>query len=1288
MLNSSSKEVRPGHFNYSSEFFAGIVVVASLSKISCSNYHKMANFLLHYLSTSSSTTIIMLNAFKLLDLSFKSEKSNKSTITWIKYTTLFQNILRSNEFFLMKSVLNMLDGYFRRSITRDNIDNFWKQFLTDEAINCLVNLNKRDDLEESSDLRYIIYQYLLLICSISKVRERLARLDSLGYILFTIDLPCLDAQVELFMTLNNLECSSSSTQINRQHVEYISMIVGRIVATLQEKERLTWTQISRVFALLSRSFVIESIESIQQDILTIVDYCISHILDSFSDSVRSGNREETESCVCDVYYMIDTLSSITGSKTLCWSLPSGYIPADLLVAVNAVDTRVASLLLHDSDSNEYKSIISNTKTKRLSSTSSSSSLSLDSNLQKYIREKFLEFDLKRMSSSTPAWYVEDISFLMDSKLYTTFHENKEAFTLLCWKLMYVLLCLRFIGVWRIIVSNNGSNSTQGLNMSKVFTSTYHLLHQLLGTHVVVQVTCLDILTLLLQNDKVIDGPSPSQVELPNDLSSLLIDHCNTTISSCQDFHSLLWKKANDSCLSLMIALSDHLAIIRREIVRTIGTIHDTIIQYSPFSTSIPLLLVFIHCTDRLVKLNDENEEKFMTLLLASLLTCSDETQVFLCHLIATISEYHPGLIYRYIGRPEVELCLRRQLKNLSLNNDQKDPQQQSRTLVKLYCVLRACTSCVKDVNPKPTWMPKPGLLFHWRVYELGLASRKLLQPSIVTLAVEAVLHARSDDDSIIVLIFAQLLAFLTALMYDVTDGILSSIQPSKNENGHPRYNPHALKDELLIHVVPLLPRPLDVITFKELDKHRKSNTTSPTTSSPASFSRQSSAKQSMYHAVYSSERSPVADKESSPTPSERSGASSTYQKILRSTGVQNLNLRRVFRSKSSTAAIMTPPKDDLSTSPPAEDTKGLRSVLRKFQSQKSMSALTSPRDGSDDTQMSAVYEFPDLFDDERGFIDLISLPSSSTENCNHGNKALEILSERTMDALFAFLCLDEMYPMSTYLRNISIFSHVPVIACVCNTMIQYRLNEVVQKRGVGILKSFAYNQIEVSSLSIHSPLALLSCMKTCGSDSDIQLHLCRIIIIIASYNDIARENILRYNIVIEIILEILKTSSNVEVLAHACQAITSLAQSPRHVVIITMAASMINKASPKAQPSAGVYIAPDISGPSASHESTASMSQHPTVIFNLIIELFKKYPMEKRIQVEGLKALVALASHSDLASSYLENDEVVIVILRRTYKFLHDLGKHDEKLYPDYTREDIASLLHQHRFKGDKCSLM
>ena len=282
------------------------------------------------------------------------------------------------------------------------------------------------------------------------------------------------------------------------------------------------------------------------------------------------------------------------------------------------------------------------------------------------------------------------------------------------------------------------------------------------------------------------------------------------------------------------------------------------------------------------------------------------------------------------------------------------------------------------------------------------------------------------------------------------------------------------------------------------------------------------------------------------------------------------------------------------------------------------------------------------------------------------NIACELLSERTIDALYAFLCLEEMFPMSTYLCNISIFQYVPIIACICNTMITYQTNEMIQKRGLNIIKCFAFNQIELSSIAMHSPLALLSCMKLYHTEVEYQIILCRILIIISSVDEFARENILRYNIhdyLVEILTNDISNKANnnknsnnnsnsnqiEEAIYYTCLTITALSQSIRNVYMLTMGGGC--------------------------------------PVYQSIIHVLSKYTESKKIQIEGYRSLITLSTYSEEILLQMESNDFDLQTIKKTKRFIFELLKYD-KLFPEYTKEDIALLLGDHsinELNNEKC---
>jgi hypothetical protein len=139
---------------------------------------------------------------------------------------------------------------------------------------------------------------------------------------------------------------------------------------------------------------------------------------------------------------------------------------------------------------------------------------------------------------------------------------------------------------------------------------------------------------------------------------------------------------------------------------------------------------------------------------------------------------------------------------------------------------------------------------------------------------------------------------------------------------------------------------------------------------------------------------------------------------------------------------------------------------------------------------------------------------------------------------------------------------------------------------------------------------------------------------------------------------ILRDSDSIDAMVACCSAITSLSQTKRNVYMLTMG------------------------GKCLVHEA--------------LLELLKKHTTEKRIQIEALRALIALTDNSEYTAYLIAapDDEgriknsPYLSTLRRTSRYLHELVKSDS-LKPEYSKEDVEKLLNSDvtNIQTDNCCI-
>lgn len=242
----------------------------------------------------------------------------------------------------------------------------------------------------------------------------------------------------------------------------------------------------------------------------------------------------------------------------------------------------------------------------------------------------------------------------------------------------------------------------------------------------------------------------------------------------------------------------------------------------------------------------------------------------------------------------------------------------------------------------------------------------------------------------------------------------------------------------------------------------------------------------------------------------------------------------------------------------------------------------------------------------------------------------EYLAEKLIEALHAFLCMDEMFPLSTYLHNAALFSGTPVIACVSYFMTECKGNLKVQRRGIDFVKHFADNQIGLSSIAMHSPSAIMHAARSLSDTLEVQYSFCKIVSAVARSDDFARENFIRFNVqslLVELVLRQHPEQSKL-----ACLALTDLCTHDTDAIAVCQSAGVVDA----------------------------------------VLALLDSMPSDFKIQVEGVRVLVTVDQVPELLSATRKLS--VSQILKRTKKFLTAAMK-QEQLPDHYEKGDVEALL-------------
>lgn len=273
--------------------------------------------------------------------------------------------------------------------------------------------------------------------------------------------------------------------------------------------------------------------------------------------------------------------------------------------------------------------------------------------------------------------------------------------------------------------------------------------------------------------------------------------------------------------------------------------------------------------------------------------------------------------------------------------------------------------------------------------------------------------------------------------------------------------------------------------------------------------------------------------------------------------------------------------------------------------------------------------------------------SSSAATSYYTSPAIEALTEKTMEALYAFLCTDDLIPLSTYLTYIRLFDQTPLIASVCYFMTENKLNAKILKRGIDFLRYFAENGMSLSVIATHAPHALLCAIVMLKDAVEVQTSFCKIVTLLARLpDDFASENLVRFK-AHTVLIDIIKPPSG--------GSGDGGAQGTQHSSNST---SSLNA-------SLTYYALRGINALACTETQVLHMTRHTALLDGLlhVLEVFSK---DLVIQFEVLEILVTIDSfHPDMITQSSRKSTIFpamrkarrsILTLKKTFPGSHGLG--------------------------------
>ena len=642
-----------------------------------------------------------------------------------------------------------------------------------------------------------------------------------------------------------------------------------------------------------------------------------------------------------------------------------------------------------------------------------------------------------------------------------------------------------------------------------------------------------------------------------------------------------------ACLSCLLAIADKERTVRRKIITYFGKIYEAF-ESADFNDSLcPLIHLAAQMPEYMTKLELDGEQCLVTLVIRSLQSKNKKVIAHACDLIVEIGATSPGIIHRGICRREVEDVL---LAVLMYENVPHNPRL-------ILSVLKACSAIVHDVNLKPYWLPNPWG-YHWLEYKSNLSSRPILNAPFVDVLLSVMNKALP---SYRMLYFSVCLSIASSLMYICSDGIVNPGNKSDVANLT------LLKESLITNILPWLPIAVDFIT---IGKKTSSTAKPPPNVLPLDAG------------VVGRRGSLTAMLDSS----NKTHDNFTMNLIRKA-------LSRDFTASGSAAAASAKDEESFHSIAAAPSAAGggtaAATVTAVSVSNKSTGSTASGGNKSpkrDNVGSSAKSD---------------DLTSDVNPAAPKRNLALEYLTEKTVNGLYSFLCNDDMFPLSTYLRNVTMFQRTPVIACVSYFMTENKSNLTIQRRGMDFIKYFTDNQINLSSIAMHSPSALMIACHALQDVTEVQYTFCKIITAVSKSDDFARDNLIRFHVhtmLIEIILRQHPEQSRL-----ACMAITELCSNDLNVISICQNTGLVDS----------------------------------------LVALLDSIPNDVKIQVEGLRALCAIHQVPEFLIN--SKKQTIFNILKKTKRFLLTALKNDK--FEPYERSEVEELLQDPLWNNEKCTI-
>jgi hypothetical protein len=719
---------------------------------------------------------------------------------------------------------------------------------------------------------------------------------------------------------------------------------------------------------------------------------------------------------------------------------------------------------------------------------------------------------------------------------------------------------------------------------------------------------------------------PTTLNFVKPLCDLIISRLSSPVNAKND--SMLYVY-----LSMLIALCYHDCTARKIVVQNFLKIYEVFWTAMRTQALVPMLQLLMHSADSMNRIEGgatvgmasnevaAREDCFTNLCVFALRCQYAQTYVpcmAACTVISHIGTNFPSIARRVFSKREVESCLFSLLR-MSRRYVLADSSAAQSLLAKqlfpypqlTYLALRACVVCIRLLTVKCNWDVAEYSFSLTSYCQSDISHRRpLLCEETIDILID--LSSKSHP-SFRLLIMIACLEACTALRLNC--------RPADTQSQAEQEFFSALKQVMVNRVIVLLPRALAILIHKRniitvnirmprtKDKSLGVNDFSDYTNTRSGSSDGPTEAGATMHQREGSPRYPVANRfprlrnllnRNSPPPEKSSPRGSPAVSPAKSSP-RDKKSKEVKQALKGAAACATPERPD-----------------NYHVNVASEGARTVSVDGAYGT-----------FDEDPVI-----------------NPLLEQLTETAVEAMYAFFCIDDPIPMPmvTFASNSHLFSETPIYYMLEYSMLCFPDNHLIQNRGVEIFQTFAENNINLYSLTIHASIVLMIAFETFQESSEMYIAFSKLVLCIVSHSESIREKLVRYGVQDGLSRVLLGFSVDAAVMA--LQALQMLC---------------------------------------LNEEEALAVMEGNSNIFAYVLRALDHFTTDHRVQVEGLRFVLAITSTPEYHER--ANFPQTLAVLKKSRKVL--LQVLDQRsLAPGYRYADVQAILKNEllpRADGEKC---